>query len=78
MMELYFHPLICLRGTVLNQLGDGSFLFRLRNITIVGYFYYLLLVKLLHVLVIRPSSRKNILLARSTRLTTGPLFLKYS
>jgi hypothetical protein len=29
---------------------------------------------LLHVAVVRPSSGKNILLARITELTTGPLF----
>jgi hypothetical protein len=35
-------------------------LFRLRNVTNVGYFYYLLLLKLLHVSVIRLSSSRNI------------------
>jgi hypothetical protein len=35
-------------------------LFRLRNVTIAGYFYYLILTKLLHVSVVRPSS-SNIL-----------------
>jgi hypothetical protein len=48
-------------------------LFRLRNVTVVGYFYYLILLKLLHVSVVRPSSGRNIL-ARTTRLTTDPLF----
>jgi hypothetical protein len=33
-------------------------LFRLRNVTIAG-FYYLLLLKLLHVSVVRPSSHKE-------------------
>jgi hypothetical protein len=37
-----------------------GFLFRLRNVTIVGYFYYLLLI-LLHASVVRPSSSRNIL-----------------
>jgi hypothetical protein len=32
----------------------------------------------LHVSVVRPSSSKNILLARITQLTTDPLFLEYS
>jgi hypothetical protein len=36
-------------------------LFRLRNVTIVGYFYYLKLLKLLHVSVVLPSSSRNIL-----------------
>jgi hypothetical protein len=35
-------------------------LFRLRYVTIVGYFYYLILLKLLHVSVVRPSSGGNI------------------
>jgi hypothetical protein len=52
--------------------GGGEALFRLPNVTIVG-FYYLLLLKLLHVSVIRPSSDRNIF-AR----TTDPLFLEYS
>jgi hypothetical protein len=53
--------------------GDGG-LFRLRNVIIVGYFCYLILLKLLHVLVVRPSSSRDIL-ARITRLTMDPLFL---
>jgi hypothetical protein len=40
--------------------GDGFFLFRLRNVTIVGKFYYLILLILLHVSVVRPSSSRNI------------------
>jgi hypothetical protein len=47
--------------------GDGGF-----N-SIVGYFYYLILPKLLHVSVVRPSSWRNIL-GRITRLTKDPLF----
>jgi hypothetical protein len=43
-------------------------LFRLRNVTIAGYFHYLILPELLHVSVVRPSSSRN-LLARITRLT---------
>jgi hypothetical protein len=50
---------------------------RLCNVPIVGYFYYLIVFKLLHVSVVRPSSGRNIL-ARITRLTTDPLFLEYS
>jgi hypothetical protein len=34
-------------------------LFRLSKVTIVGYFYYLILLKLLHVSVVRPSSGRN-------------------
>jgi hypothetical protein len=45
-------------------------LFRLLNVTTVGYFY-LILLKLLQVSVVRPSSGRNIL-ARITRLTTNP------
>jgi hypothetical protein len=41
------------------QVMEG--LFRLRNVTIVGYFYYLILLKLLHVSVVLPSSGRNIL-----------------
>jgi hypothetical protein len=37
----------------------GGALFRLRNVTIVG-FYYLVLLKLLHVSVVRPFSSRNI------------------
>jgi hypothetical protein len=51
-------------------------LFRLRNATVLGYFYYLILPKLLHVSVVRPSSGRNIL-ATITLLTTDPLFLEY-
>jgi hypothetical protein len=36
-------------------------LFRLRNTTVVGYFYYLIVLKLLNVSVVRPSSIRNIL-----------------
>jgi hypothetical protein len=46
-----------------------GFLFRLCNVTIVGDFYYLILPKLLHVSVVRPSSSRYILF-RITRLTT--------
>jgi hypothetical protein len=42
-------------------------LFRLRIVAIVGYFYYLILPKPLHLSVVRPSSSRNIL-ARITRL----------
>jgi hypothetical protein len=35
-------------------------LFRLCNVTIVGYFYYLIFFKLLHVSVVWPSSSRNI------------------
>jgi hypothetical protein len=42
------HPVACLRS------GDGGGgLFRLRNVTIAGYFYYLLSLKLVHVSVVR-------------------------
>jgi hypothetical protein len=58
------------------QVREGGGLLRPRNFTIVGYFYYLMLLKLLHVSVVRPSSSRNIL-ARITRLTTNPLFLEY-
>jgi hydrogenase-4 membrane subunit HyfE len=34
-------------------------LFLLRNVTILGFYYYLLLLKLLHILVVRPSSGRN-------------------
>jgi hypothetical protein len=44
-------------------MGD---LFRLRNVTIVDYFYYLLLLKLLHVSVVRPSSDRNIFIQYSS------------
>jgi hypothetical protein len=54
------------------QVFEG--LFRLRNVIIVDYFYYLILPKLLHVSVVRPSSGRNIL-ARITGLTTDPSFL---
>jgi hypothetical protein len=54
----------------------GGGLFRPHNITIVVYFYYLILPKLLHVSVARPSSGRNILV-RITRLTTDPLFLEF-
>jgi hypothetical protein len=37
----------------------GGGLFRLRNVTIVGYFYSLILLKLLHVTVVGPSSNRN-------------------
>jgi hypothetical protein len=50
------------------NLGD-SFLFRLRKVTIVGHFYYLILPKLLHVPVVRPSSSINVLLASVTIVT---------
>jgi hypothetical protein len=56
------------------QLMGG--LFRLRYFTIVGYFYYLILLKLLHVSDVRPSSSGNVL--GFTRLTTDPLILEYS
>jgi hypothetical protein len=60
------------RGT-----GDwGGGFIHLRNVTVVA-FYYLLLLKLLNALVIRPSSGRNIF-ARITQLTTDPLFLEYS
>jgi hypothetical protein len=36
-------------------------LFCLHNVTIVDFFYYLILLKLLHVPVVRPSSCRNIL-----------------
>jgi hypothetical protein len=42
-----------------NQMMGG--LFRLLNVTIVGHFYCLILLKLLHVSVLRPSSSRNIL-----------------
>jgi hypothetical protein len=48
------------------DLGDGG-LFRLRNVPIVGYFYYLILLKLLHVSAVRQSWNRNIL------ATTGML-----
>jgi hypothetical protein len=48
-------------------------LFRLRNVTIVGYFHYLILLKLKHVSVVRSSSGRGIL-ARITRLATDPFF----
>jgi hypothetical protein len=35
-------------------------LFRLRNVAIVGFFYYLLLLKLLHIYVVRPSSSRHV------------------
>jgi hypothetical protein len=50
--------------------GDGGFLFRLRNVTIVGQFYYLTLLILLHVSVVGPSSGRNTLSSRITQLTT--------
>jgi hypothetical protein len=62
------HPVACVRS------GDGGFI-RLRKVTIV---YLILLLTLLHVSVVRPSSSRNILLARITQLTTGPLFLEHS
>jgi hypothetical protein len=34
-------------------------LFHLRNVTVMGFFYYLLLLKLLHVSVVWPSSSRN-------------------
>jgi hypothetical protein len=52
-------------------------LFRLRIVTIEGYFYYLILLKLPLVSVVRPSSSRNIL-ARITQLTTDVLFLEYN
>jgi hypothetical protein len=64
----------CWRNIKMQVMGG---LFRLHNVTIVGYFYYLILPKLLHVSVVRPSSSRNIL-ARITRLTTDQLFLEYS
>jgi hypothetical protein len=63
---------------IIQNPGDGKGgSFRLRYGTIVGYFYYLILPKLLHVSVIRPSSGRNILV-RIARLTTDPLFSKYT
>jgi hypothetical protein len=59
--------------------GDGGFLFRLRNVTILGYFYYLIIPKLLHVLVVRPSSSRDIL-AKITRLrcqSSNPIYFYY-
>jgi hypothetical protein len=52
-----------------NKSGDwgGENLFRLRNVTPVGYFYYLVLLKLLHGSVLRPSSGRNILEIYSDR-----------
>jgi hypothetical protein len=64
---------------VLNKMsvpGDGG-LFRLHNVIIIGYVYYLILLTLLHVSVVRPSSSR-ITFAGITRLTTDPLFLDYS
>jgi hypothetical protein len=58
--------------------GEGGGGVRLHNVTIIGFFYYLLLLKLLHVSVVRPSSCRNIYLLGFTRLTTDPLFLAYS
>jgi hypothetical protein len=43
-----------------------------------GLILLVILLILLYVSVIRPSSGRNILLARITRLTTDPLFLEYS
>jgi hypothetical protein len=71
---LYMSLLANFSCSIIQVMGS---LFRLRNVTIVGYFYYLILHKLLHVSVVRPSSGRNIL-ARITRLTTNPLFLEYS
>jgi hypothetical protein len=39
--------------------------------------FFILLI-LVHVSVVRPSSCRNILLTRITQLTTDPLFLDYS
>jgi hypothetical protein len=50
-----------------------GYLFPLHTVTIVGYFLLLLLLKLLHVWVVRPSSGRNIL-AKISRLTTDLLF----
>jgi hypothetical protein len=60
----YIHIIILILGVcILLRVWDpgdgGGGLFRLRNVTLVD-FYYLLLLKLLHVSVVRPSSRKNI------------------
>jgi hypothetical protein len=55
---LYFY--IYVSRTIQWMDPDEERLFRLRNLTIVGYFYYLILLKLLHVSVVRPSSSKNI------------------
>jgi hypothetical protein len=44
-----------------DQVMEEGGLFRLRNVTIVASFYYLILLTLLHVSVVRPSSGRNIL-----------------
>jgi hypothetical protein len=46
------HPVACVRS-------DDGFFPRLRNVTIVGEFYYLILLILLHVSVVRPSSSRK-------------------
>jgi hypothetical protein len=51
----------CLHPVAIHPaVGGGGGFFRLCTITIAGFFYYLLLLKFLYVLVVRPSSGRNI------------------
>jgi hypothetical protein len=59
---------------LLKSSGDGVFYPSTQR----QYRRLILLLILLHISVVRPSSGRNILLGRITQLTTDPLFLEYS
>jgi hypothetical protein len=62
------HPVACVRS------GDGFFYPSTQR----HYRRLILLLILLHISVVRPSSSRNIFLARIAQLTTYPLILEYN